>query len=214
MRKPLVIGALAALGVGGHALAAEGISYSNAELGFFQGDMGNIDSGEGIIDADGDGFSIAGSAEFGDMLFGFVSFSSLDLDDIDLDDVDVDGKVKVKPLSLGVGIHVPLGASAVDFVGGVSYERFKFSVSDGVDSISFSDSGYGVSAGLRGKVGDKLELHGTLKYVDLGSSELVYGVAGRYYFTDSFAVGLDYSKYDDSDLSLLGLSLRYDFAGM
>jgi hypothetical protein len=210
MRKHIALGTVIALGVGAQAMAAESLSYSYVEGAFVQGDMGSIDGAEGDITADGDGILASGSAAFGERFFAFASFGSLNLNDIEVDGDAVEGKVKVKPLTVGLGFHMPVGAS-VDFVTGVSYERIKFSVSDGEVSISDSDDGYGVSAGLRGLIGERLELSGNLKYLDLGSSELVYSVGGRFHFTDMVSAGLDYSKYDDSDLTIWGANVRYSF---
>jgi hypothetical protein len=119
--------------------------------------------------------------------------------------------MKAKLLSAGVGFHWPL-AESLDFVSGVSFERVKLTLVDsGSTVVSTSDNGYGVSAGLRGRVGGSLELTGTLKYIDIGGSEMVCSMGGRYYFTDAFAAGIDYAKYDDSKLSIWGISVRYDF---
>jgi hypothetical protein len=194
MRKHIALGTVIALGVGAQAMAAESLSYSYVEGAFVQGDMGSIDGAEGDITADGDGILASGSAAFGERFFAFASFGSLNLNDIEVDGDAVEGKVKVKPLTVGLGFHMPVGAS-VDFVTGVSD----------------SDDGYGVSAGLRGLIGERLELSGNLKYLDLGSSELVYSVGGRFHFTDMVSAGLDYSKYDDSDLTIWGANVRYSF---
>jgi hypothetical protein len=212
MRKQIALSAAVALGVVSAPVFAD-FSYSNVDVSYVKGDLNNLDGGEGVIDADGDGFSLAGSAAFSENLFGFVSFASLSLDDFALDGVSVSApgaKVKVEPLTIGVGFHWPL-ADSVDFVSGVSYERLKVSATDGVDGFSDSENGYGISAGLRGRLGESLELTGTLKYLDLGDSEFVYSIGGRYYFTEAFAAGIDYSKYDDVNLGIWGIALRYDF---
>ena len=41
--------------------------------------------------------------------------------------------------------------------------------------------------------------------------DMVYSANARWYFTPQFSVGVDISKYDDLDLTSLGLSFRYDF---
>lgn len=213
MRKQIALGTVLALGVGAQAMAAESLSYSYVEGAFVKGDIGTaIDGGEGLVDldADGNGLLLSGSAAFGERIFGFVSIGSLNLNDLEVDGDAVEGKVKVKPLTLGVGIHLPLGPS-VDFVGGVSFERLKVSVSDGEGSISDSANGFGVSAGLRSLIGERLELSGNLKYLDIEGSELVYSVGGRFHFTDMVSAGLDFTKYDDSDLTIWGANVRYSF---
>jgi hypothetical protein len=213
MRKQIALGTVLALGVGAQAIAAEGFSYNNVEAAFIKGKISvPLDGGEGLS-AKGDGFQLSGSAAFGENLFGFASFGSLGLDKFKIDGVSVDAggaEVKVKPLSLGVGFHWALSPN-LDFVSSVSFERLKVSLSEA--DFSESANGYGLGVGLRGRVGESLELTGNLKYVDIEESDFVYGVGGRYYFTPAFAVGIDYSKYDDSNLTNLGISLRYDFGG-
>lgn len=214
MRKQIALGTVMAVGLAGPALAAEGFSYNNVEAGYFQGEIeGVLDGGEGFS-SDGGGFTLSGSAELGEMFHAFASFSSLSLKDFEVDGVgvDVDGKVKVEPLTLGVGLHWPLSPS-LDLVSGVSFERMKLTLSEPGFSVSDSESGYGISAGLRGRVGENLELTGNVKYLDIGGSEMVFGAGARYYFTPAFAAGLDFTKYDDTDLTLFGLSVRYDFGG-
>jgi hypothetical protein len=211
MRKQIALSALA-LGVVSAPVFADGFSYTNVDVSYVKGDISNFDGGEGILNADGDGFSLSGSAAFNDNVFGFAGISDQTLDDLDVDGVSAPPglKMKVKLLSVGVGFHWPLGES-VDFVSGLSFERLKASLTDGVDSIGGSDNGFGVSAGLRGRLGESLELTGTLKYMDVGGSEMVYSAGGRYYFTQNFAAGIDYTKYDDTKLSAWGIALRYDF---
>jgi hypothetical protein len=190
MRKHIALGTVMALGIGAQAVAAEGLSYNNIDLSYVDG---QIDGGEGF-DLDGDGFLLEGSVGLGERLFVLGSFGSLNLDG-----------AKLKPLSLGLGGHLPLGMS-VDVVGALSFERLKL---EGAGS----ESGWGASVGLRGKLGDSFELNGAIKHVDIGDfgSDMEFTVGGRYYFTDAFAVGVDFTKWDDLDLQTWGIALRYDF---
>jgi hypothetical protein len=213
MSKHIALGAVLALGLTSHVMAAESFSYSNVDLAYGSSKLSNLDGGEGSLDVKGDGFSLSGSAAFNDTIFGFVSFGTLTLDKFKLDGVSVDSggiDMKLKPLTVGVGFHLPLGPS-VDFVAGASFERLKVSAAD--LGLSASANGYGVSAGLRGRLGSNVELNGALKYIDIEGSELVYNVGGRYYFTKAFAAGFEFTKYDDTNLSVIGISLRYDFGG-
>jgi hypothetical protein len=59
-------------------------------------------------------------------------------------------------------------------------------------------------------MGEKLELAGSLKYLDFDTKEFLLTVGGRYYVTNALAVGIDFSKYDDNKLTNWGLTLRYD----
>lgn len=197
MRKHIALGTVLALGIGTQAMAAEGFSYSNVEASFVNGNLDADDGEGGEIGLDGDGFSLAASAAFNDTFFGFASLGDLDLDG-----------AKLKPITAGVGFHWALNPN-LDLVSGASFERLK--ISGG--GFSTSESGYGISAGLRGRVGESLELSGGLKYMDVGDfgTDFAFNVGGRYYFTENFAAGVDYVKYDDLKLDTWSISLRYDF---
>jgi hypothetical protein len=216
MHKKIALGAVMALGFGVQAMAAEGLSYSYVEGAFAQGDIDvAFDGSEGFssVGAKGDGISVSGSAALSERFFAFGSVGSVSLDDWEVDgnDVDIDAKMKVKLLTVGLGFHWALSDS-LDLVSGVSFERLKLSaVVEGEDFGSTSDSGFGVSAGLRGLVGTKVELSGNLKYLDVGSSELVYSVGGRFHFNEMLSAGVDFTQYDDTNLTNWGLNVRYSF---
>jgi hypothetical protein len=191
MRKQFALGAILTLGAMGTAMAAEGLSYNVIEAGYASSDL---DLGGGFK-LDGDGFTLAGSAEFSQNLFGFANYGDTDLDGVGL-----------SLFSLGAGFHWPL-SPALDLTSGVSYERVK------VEGAG-SDGGYGLAVGLRGRAGDALEFNGGVKYADFGGGDgddLVFSAGFRYYFTPAFAAGIDFSKWDDLDLSTIGVSFRYDF---
>lgn len=189
MRKQIVLGAVAALGISTQAFAAEGISYNLIDGGYVDSELDL-----GASNADGDGFRLGASAELGSTLFGFVNYSNIDIEGVDLGQFDI-----------GLGGHWSL-APTLDLVSGVSFERIK------IDDVG-SDEGYGLNVGLRGRISEQFELAGSVKYVDFGddSDDMVFSASARWYFTPRFAVGVDISKYDDLDLTSLGLSLRYDF---
>jgi hypothetical protein len=192
MRKSAGLVAVAAL-CAGPALA-DGFSYNNLELDFISTEIEEIEPG---VDLEGDGIGFSGEVEFGQTIHGFASVS----------DVDYDDDVNIDTLSIGLGFNQPV-APALDVVSGVSYERLKVSVA-GLGSER--EEGIGLGAGLRGRVGDKLELMAGVKYnyfnEDLDDTTIQLG--GRYYFSRKLAVGLDYSENDDGDTWIL--ALRYDF---
>lgn len=189
MRKSVAMGAIAALGLAAPAFAAEGFSYNLIEGGYVSSEL---DVGPGT--ADGDGFTLSGSTELGESIFGFAGYTSTDLEGLTL-----------SQFSLGAGFHWPLNP-LLDLVSGVSYERLK------LEDLG-SDGGFGLNVGLRGRPMPQLELAGGIKYVDFGNDadDMVFSIGGRWYFTEQFAIGLDYSRQDDLDLSHWGFSLRYDF---
>lgn len=195
MRKPIVpaatLGAVAAL-LSGPALA-DGFSYNNVEARFISTEIEEVEPG---VDLEGDGFSISGSVEFGSSIHGFGTLGATEYED----------SIDVGTLSAGLGFNHAL-APALDLVTGVSYERLKFE-GGGTRVI---EEGVGLHAGLRGRVGDKVELAAGLKYVNFGDAldDTTLMAGGRYYFSRNFALGLDYSENDDGDTWIV--ALRYDF---
>jgi hypothetical protein len=192
MRKSAVFGAVAAL-LAGPALA-DGFSYNYLEANFISTEIEDVEPG---VDLEGDGFGIAGAVEFGSSIHGFASVSGTEYEEV----------VDIGSLTAGLGFNHSL-APALDLVTGVSYERLKVEVDDFGGQ---PEEGIGLSAGLRGRVGDRVELTAGVKYVnfgdDLDDTSIMAG--GRYWFSRKFAAGLDYSENDDGDTWIL--SLRYDF---
>lgn len=198
MRKRIALGSVLALGLGAQAMAAEGLSYTHLEVAYNRGEINLEDTGGSNVEIDLDGFSVSGSAALSDRFFAFASFTSLKLD----------GSVKHKPLSAGLGLHWGLSPS-IDLVTGLSFERIKYSSS----LVSMGENGYGISAGLRGALGERAELSGQIKHIDHGDfgSDRVFTVGGRFHFTDMFAAGLDFSWRDKLPQDIWSLSLRYSF---
>jgi hypothetical protein len=200
----MVLSAIAALGIAGQALA-DGISYSYVEGDYLSSRLKGY--GESI---DGDGFKFEGSMAMGMNWLGFV--------DVGRTSYSESGEsLKFTPTAIGVGFHTALGES-FDFVAKASYDRVKVGFT-GIGSST--ESGWGLSAGLRGMIGEKVELSTGLRYRDVGDLESIVGfsVGGRYYITPAFAVGLDLSsdKYDKDVLGvreqIAAVTLRYNFGG-
>lgn len=201
MRKHLAVGAVMALGLGTQAFAAdEGFSYNLGEIGYTRAEIDDLD-------LKGDGVTLGASVEFSPNIFGTFNFG-----DVDYGSSAATGGVKVKgtTYSLGLGFNWAL-APNLDLVSGASYEHIKIKGSSGGVSASAKDSGFGLNVGLRGRAADKLELTGTVKYVDFGNGadDFTFGATGRWYFTEAFAAGPDISHNDDG--TAWGISFRYDF---
>lgn len=177
---------LAALPLASHA---EDMSYSNVDLGYVSTDIDGV--GPSL-----DGFGVRGSIGFAEHYFGFAEYSSVSVSGVDLDQT-----------SVGLGGHWGLSDN-LDFVGRVGW--YKPEVSGG--GTSLDDDGYLVSAGLRGKVGDKVELEGGVNYTDIGGSGgdmTTVVVGGRYFFTKTFALGAEYQHSDDASTYVAGV--RFSF---
>lgn len=158
----------------------------------------DIDSGFlGGFDIDGDGYGIEGSFELNENWFIGASYSKADFDfGVDLDQ-----------LMLGAGYHVPITNNA-DFYGMFSYVSAEASI-DGFDSID--EDGYAATIGLRGMIGERFELNGSLAYVDLGNGgdSTSFGGGALYNFSDAFAAG--FSVGIDDDVTTYGIGLRVYF---
>jgi hypothetical protein len=186
MRKGmLLLGSLAALGLAGPAMAD--FNYSYVELGWMQSEIDDLD-------ADGDGFGLRGSFEFTPK---FHAFASLSDQDFDVGGTDVSGET----MQLGGGYAWAL-SPRLDVVGRVSYNSIE--VSAGGQSVD--DSGIGIGAYLRGSPSDRLEITGGLDLIDYdeSGSDTAIGLGGRFFFTKSFAAGLDMTFNDDGTQYMLG----------
>lgn len=177
---------LAALPLASHA---EDMSYSNIDLSYVMTDINGV--GPSL-----EGFGVRGSIGFAEHYFGFAEYSSQSVSGADLDQT-----------AAGLGGHYGLSDN-LDLVGRAGW--FKAKVSGG--GVSVSDDGYLVSAGLRGKAGDKVELEGSVIYTDLGGSSgnsTAVAVGGRYYFTETLALGAEYQHSSDASSYLVGV--RFSF---
>jgi hypothetical protein len=174
---------------------AADISYNFIEAEYQEID---IDSGFlGGFDIDGDGYGIGGSFELNENWFIGASYSKADFDfGVDLDQ-----------LMLGAGYHVPISDNA-DFYGMFSFVSAEASV-DGFDSID--EDGYAATIGLRGMIGERFELNGSLAYVDFGNGgdSTAFGAGALYNFGDAFAAG--FSVGIDDDVTTYGIGFRVYF---
>lgn len=175
------------------AMAAD-ISYNFIEAGYQEID---IDAGFlGGGDIDGNGYGIGGSFELNENWFIAGSYAKADFDfGVDLDQ-----------LSVGAGYHVTISDNA-DFYGSLSFVRAEASVG----SFSEDEDGYAATIGLRGMVGERFELNGSLSYVDFGSGgdTTAFGAGALYNFSDILAAG--FSVEIDDDVTAYGLGVRIYF---
>ncbi len=147
----------------------------------------------GPFDVDGDGFSILGSYAFSDNMFVLGGYSEEEFD------FGVDGET----LSVGLGFATDL-SDKLDFVADLSYLDSEASSVVG----TVSENGYGIRAGVRGRVMQSLELEGGLTLVDLADSDTGFRAVARYYFSDSFAVS---GTLLDGDGTTLAVGVRAEF---
>lgn len=173
---------------------AEGPSYSYIQASYQKVD---IDLGAGL-DADGDGFGVAGSVAINDNWFVFAGYASSELESV----VDLD------QTTLGGGWNSAI-SETTDWFATLAY------IDLGVSARGFgsaSDSGFGVSVGLRSMLNPNLELYGSLGYSDLGDGGDGTAVtAGLWYtVTGNLALGLGLDVSEDVTGYGVGIRLYFD----
>jgi hypothetical protein len=184
---------LAALPLAAQAEDGGGMNYSYVEAGYNEADIEN---------ESGDGFSVRGSVGFAENFFGFADYSTFGFP----------GGVDLDQWNVGIGGRLGISDN-VDLVGRVGYSTLDLSA----PGLSGDESGYSVSAGLRGQVTDGFELEGHVIHTDLGSGvgdSTGILVGGRYFFTDNFAAGAEYRTGDDiagSDIDVIYVGVRFTF---
>ncbi len=174
-----------------------------AELGYTYVEAGYAETELDDVDADGEGYFVAGSVALAPNWHIVADYATADLD-AGGGPVDVD----VDTLSVGFGYNYPINERA-DFIGRLLYVQSDFEIDTPGASIEGDDDGYGLQARLRGEVVERLELEGGIDYVDLGDEETTLVVEGRYFLTDRLAIGAALESGDDA--TAYGVALRLEF---
>ena len=153
------------------AALAEDMSYSFVDLAYVETEIDGAGQSP-------DGFVLRGSVGFAVNWFAFAEYSAQSVSGVDLD-----------AFAVGVGGHYSL-AENLDLVGRIGWTESEVSFGP----FDFDDDGYLIDAGLRGRVGDSVELEGGARYADFsdaGDSTALY-VGGRFHFNDTWALGAEY----------------------
>lgn len=195
MKKAVLVSAL--LLSFGSAQAAESPRWDRVSASYQSVDVGS----ETLT-----GFGVSGSKLIGDDFFVTASYAKAS-DDVDVMGTNLD--LDFNTLSAGLGYRYAIAKNS-DVFGVVSYEDIEFKMSAQGVSDKTSDNGYGLTAGIRSMVSDKIELIGAVQYVDIADdSETAFSVSGLYNFTEQFSAGLGYTKSDDVDT--ISVSATYFF---
>jgi hypothetical protein len=191
-----------ALAASGSVAAADGPRYTYGEVGYLNLDFDEVNG----VGADGDGWTINGSAAVTDMVHLVAGYTDadIDVDDFGFGEISAD----YSQIVAGLGVNFAV-ADTVDLVGRIAYVRAEVDI-DGFGDAD--DDGYALQAGVRAMVLPPLELNGGITYSDLGGddgSETSVGIGAVYNFTDIFAVTAGASFGDDTQTIGLGVRLYF-----
>ncbi|WP_371379122.1 outer membrane beta-barrel protein [Thalassotalea aquiviva] len=194
--KKLLLASTLLLSVGA-VEAAQSIRWDSATLSYISVDLsGNHLTGVGVEATKLVSKNIIVSANYG-----AVS------DDITLLGSTV--KVDLDTLSVGVGFRHPYSKNT-DFFGIVSYEEMEFNASYQNNFDAESDNGYGLQAGVRTLINERIELSGSINYIDLDEeSEVGFDLSTMYHVSERFSASFGYSKYDEVDAIFLSAILFF-----
>lgn len=196
MRFKIISAVIAAAAFVPFMAQAEGLSYSYLEAGYLNTDLD--ESGETV-----GGWGLKGSWEFVDNWFAYGRYAD--------QKTDVrGGEIKFQPWDVGVGYAWPL-AEQTDIYGTVGYASVDLDVPTAAGIRNTNDDGYTLGAGIRTRFAESFEVEGTFKYQNLSDygDEFDFGVQGRWYLTDMFALAVGYNAGDETSTFYGGLRLQF-----
>ena len=143
------------------------------------------------------------TVRFGTNWLGFAEYSVASFD-------EGGAEADIDEIQIGFGGHFPM-SDDVDFIGKLAYVDQSIDVSvPGFGSVSDSENGYMLSAGVRGVAMGSLDLTGEIQYVDVGESDDTgLALRGLYQFTDMFSLGARVGMSDD--VTEYGVFARFTF---
>jgi hypothetical protein len=158
------------------AAMADDMSYSYVDLAYVETDIDNAPTA--------DGFALRGSVGFAENWLAFAEYSDQSVQGID-----------ITQYAVGLGGHYGL-TDNLDLVGRLGYVKAEIDAGGGLNA---DDDGYLLDLGLRGRVGDAVELEGGARYTDFsdGGDDTALFVGGRFHFNKTWAVGAEYQRGDD-----------------
>ncbi len=165
-----------------------GIQYNYGELRYIvDAELDNLDT------EDGDGFGFGGSFRIDELIYVIADYEAL----------DYDRGIDTTVLQVGAGVILPF--QKIDFIG-------EAALVDGdvdTDVGDSSDTGFRITGGARTYVMPKLELRGSLTYIDVEDDDTFATIAGDYFFNKSLS--LNVSKDIAADVDRFSIGVRYYF---
>ena len=173
------------------AVALSPVYASDVEYSYVEGRF-LIDAE--IENVDGDGFHVGGSYLVRNDIYLLGSFET----------VDFDNNVDADIIELGAGYIYPLNTQW-DSNYELSYVDTDLSGPGG----SRDDTGFSLSAGVRGMVTPEFEARAKLVYIDVDDSDTFITLAGDYFIKPNLSAGVEVDLAGDYET--LSLGVRYYF---
>jgi len=176
--------------------SAEGLSYTYVEAGYANTDLDESNETVG-------GWGLKGSFEITENIFVQARY-------FDQKTSTSFGDVKFQPWNLAIGYAWPL-AEQTDIYGTVGYTSLDLDVPNSLGVTNTSDDGYTLGAGIRTRFAERFEVEGTAQYANLSDygDEFDFGIYGRWYITDMFALGVGYNIGDETSTFWGGVRLEF-----
>ncbi len=113
--------------------------------------------------------------------------------------LDFDNNVDLTVLEIGAGY---VWKYSEDFDLTSSLRIVRTDIDDA--GVSIDDTGFALSAGLRGLLSPEFEIRGSVNHVNLDNSDTYLELAGDYYFTERFSAGVTLEFAGDTDAFTIG----------
>ncbi len=195
---------------------ADDMSYRYFQVGYMQADFdldADVEADDFIAgDESGDGFATRGSFGFAGNFFVFTEYSRQSFDF----DAEIGGgsiapiNIDLQQITVGLGGHYPLSDN-LDLVGRAGWSGIRADIDISDFSEDDDDTGFLVGGGLRGRLGENIELEGGVVYQDFGNGADDTGgeIMARWYFNKTWALAGEYQDLGDISSFIIGVRASF-----
>jgi len=165
---------------------------------YFDAAYGEVTIDDDFADIDGDGYSLSGSVAISDSIAIRAGYT----------DMSYDYAIDSEEILVGLEFHTPIGEST-DLLLGLSVIRAEVSVDILGINVSEDDTGNVISAGIRHKLSETVEINGGISRVDVFDDSDTQFFAGLLFdVTENVSIGLGIGRADDADSFSIGIRFQ------